>query len=248
MASVPIDPRIRERRIEVIREAGRRRLRITLVVASAIIVIGLAFLAIRSPLFDLDHVRVTGARRESAAAVQAAARVHRGDPLMFIDTGAVARRIEQLPWVEEAVVHRDFPGTLTITITDYVPTAYVRRSDGSAVLIASNGRAVALARTAPVVGVEIRVAGVPPTVGSLLAPPEAADVVRHLPDRLRLLVGAVDVGDTFALELRSGGQVRLGTLDHLRAKGVAALGVIDHLAGRPFTYVDVSAPHAPVSR
>ena len=248
MSSVPIDPRIRERRIEVIREAGRRRLRITLVVASAIIVAGLTFLAIRSPFFDLDHVRVTGAQRESAEDVQTAARLQLGDPLMFIDTGAVARRIEQLPWVERAVVHRDFPGTLTIAIIEYVPTSYVRRSDGSAVLIASNGRAVALARTAPAVGVEIRSEGLPPAVGSLLSPPEAADVMRHLPDRLRAQVSAIDVGDTFALELRGGGQVRLGTLDHLRAKGAAALGVIDHLAGQPFTYIDVSAPQAPVSR
>jgi cell division protein FtsQ len=248
MSSVPIDPRIRERRIEVIREAGRRRLRITLVVASAIIVIGLTFLAIRSPFFDLDHVRVTGVQRESAESVQAAARLHLGDPLMFIDTGRVARRIEQLPWVERAVVHRDFPGTLTIAITEYVPTSYVRRSDGSAVLIASNGRAVALARAAPAVGVEIRSAGLPPAVGSLVSPPEVADVMRHLPDRLRAQVSAIDAGDTFALELRSGGQVRLGTLDHLRSKGAAALGVIDHLAGQAFTYIDVSAPQAPVSR
>ena len=248
MASVPIDPRIRERRIEVIREAGRRRLRITLVVASVIIVVGLAFLAIHSPLLDLDHVRVTGTQQESATDVQTAARVHLGDPLLFVDTGAVARRVEQLPWVERAVVHRDFPGTLTIAITDYVPTAYVRRSDGSVVLIASNGRAVALARTAPAVGVEIRGERVAPKVGSLLSPPGAADVMRHLPHRLRALVGAIDVGDAFALDLRSGGQVRLGTLEHLPAKGAAALGVLDHLAGQAFTYIDVSAPQAPVSR
>jgi cell division protein FtsQ len=248
VASVPIDPRIRERRIEVIREAGRRRLRITLVVASAIIVVGVAFLTIHSPLLDLDHVRVTGAHRESSGAVQAAARLHLGDPLLFVDTGAVARRVEKLPWVERAVVHRDFPGTLTISITDYVPTAYVRRPDGRVVLIASNGRAIALAATTPAVAVEIRGERVAPSVGSLLSPSAAADVMRYLPGRLRALVSAIDVGDTFVLGLRTGGEVRLGTLDHLRAKGAAALGVLDHLAGQPFTYIDVSAPQAPVSR
>jgi len=247
VASVPIDPRIRERRIEVIREAGRRRLRITLVVASSIIVLGLAFLTIRSPLLDLDHVRVTGARQESVRDIEAAAKLQRGDPLLFIDTGAVARRIEQLPWVERAVVKRDFPGTLTIAITDYVPSSYVRRPDGRVVLIASNGRAVAISQNTPVVAIEIRGVREVPAVGSVLAPAAAADVIRHLPGRLRALVSAIDVGDSFALDLRSGGEVRLGSLDHLRAKGLAALGVIDHLAGAPFTYIDVSAPQAPVS-
>jgi cell division protein FtsQ len=248
VASVPIDPRIRERRIEVIREAGRRRLRITLVVASSIIVLGLGFLTLRSPLLDLDHVRVTGARQESVRDVEAAAKLQRGDPLLFIDTGAVARRVEQLPWVERAVVKRDFPGTLTIAITDYVPSSYVRRPDGRVVLIASNGRAVAISQNTPVVAIEIRGVREVPAVGSVLAPAAAADVTRHLPGRLRALVSAIDVGDSFALDLRSGGEVRLGTLDHLRAKGLAALGVIDHLAGAPFEYIDVSAPQAPVSR
>ena len=82
----------------------------------------------------------------------------------------------------------------------------------------------------------------------MLSPPELADVMRQLPARLRARVGAIDVGGVFALELRGGGQIRLGSLDHLRAKGVAALAVLDHLGASAFTYIDVSAPPAPVSR
>ena len=37
------------------------------------------------------------------------------DHLLFVDTGAIARRVEQLPWVEHATVRRDFPGTIVIT-------------------------------------------------------------------------------------------------------------------------------------
>lgn len=243
-----IDPRIRERRIEVIREAGRRRLRITLVAASAIVVIGLAYLAVHSPLLNVDHVRVTGARRESPSAVQAATGVRRGAPLLFVDAGAVARRVERLPWVERARVHRDFPGTLSVRITEYVPTVYVRAPDGRVALVASNGRVIALTRTVPAGAVEIRGERVVPAVGSLLSPPEAADLVRQLPPRLGALVRAIHVGDTFALGLRGGGEIRLGTLDHLRAKGIAAVAVLDRLGGATFSYIDVSAPKAPVSR
>ena len=81
-----------------------------------------------------------------------------------------------------------------------------------------------------------------------MSPPAVADVVAHLPARIAALVRAIDVGDVFALELSSGGQIRLGSLDNLGAKGIAALAVLEHLRGRPFTYIDVSAPQAPVSR
>jgi cell division protein FtsQ len=248
VAPVSIDPRIRERRIEVIREAGRRRLRITLFAASAIVVIGLAYLTVHSPLLNVDHVRIAGARRESPSAVQAVTGVRLGDPLLFVDTGAVARRVERLPWVKHVRVHRDLPGTLSITITEYVPTVYVRAPDGRVALVASNGRVIALGRTVPAGSVEIRGERVVPAVGSLLSPPDAADLVRQLPPRLGALVSAIDVGDVFALQLRGGGEVRLGTLDHLRAKGVAALAVLDRLGGAEFSYIDVSAPSAPVSR
>lgn len=246
---MPIDPRIRERRIEVIREAGRKRLRITLVVASAIVVVGLVFLAVHSPLLNVDHVRVAGARHESVSDIEAAARVHLGDPLLFVDTGAIARRIERLPWVDRARVRRDFPGTVRITVTEYVPTAYVRAPGGRAMLVASTGRVIAASKTIPEGGaVEIRGERAVPAVGSTISPPGAANLVHALPARLAADVSAVDVGNVFALELRSGGQVRLGTLGNLGAKGAAALAVLDHLDGAGFTYIDVSAPSAPVSR
>jgi cell division protein FtsQ len=245
---MPIDPRIRERRIEVIREAGRRRLRITLVVAITVLVIGVVFLVLHSPLLDVDHVRVTGEQRESAGEVEAAARVRLGDPLLFVDTGAIARRVERMPWVEKARVRRDLPGTITITVTDFVPTSYVRAPDGRLALIAADGRVIAMAKTAPAKSVEIRGERVAPPVGSLISPPAVANVGVHLPARLRAQVVAIDVTNGFALELRGGGEVRLGTLTRLTAKGDAALAVLDHLHGAAFTYIDVSAPSAPVSR
>ena len=245
---MPIDPRIRERRIEVIREAGRRRLRITLIVASAIVVIGLVYLALRSPLFDVDHIRVVGARRETASEVVAASGVHTGDALVFVNTGAVARRIEKMPWVAHASVHRELPGTLKITVTDYAPAAYLRTPDGKIALVASTGRVIAIVATAPASTVEIRGEKTVPPVGSFVSPPQVAGVMRLLPAALAARVQSIDIGTVFVLELRTGGQVRLGTLDDLGQKGVAALAVLNHLGATPFTYIDVSAPQAPVSR
>ena len=78
-------------------------------------------------MLDVDRVRVTGTQHVTVAQVLAASGVHVHDHLLFVDTGAAARRIEQMPWVERASVQRDLPGTLKITIDEYTPAAFVRR-------------------------------------------------------------------------------------------------------------------------
>jgi len=270
VARPPIDPRIRDRRIEVIREAGRRRLRVTLVIASAIVVVGLAYLTVRSPLLDVDHIQVTGSQRESASAIQDAAGVHTGDALLFVSTGAIAKRVERLPWVARARVTRDFPGTIAIAVTEFAPTEFVKVSPTKVALIASSGRVIAFAKSAPPGAVlAIGVKG-EPKVDNLLLPPAAADAIRMLPPRLARQVQAIDFGGASpALELpgraaksdvckpQDGGvvsnpQIRLGNFDSMRDKGNAALAVLDHQRGGsggavPFTYIDVSVPQSPVS-
>ncbi|HTD50285.1 MAG TPA: FtsQ-type POTRA domain-containing protein, partial [Acidimicrobiia bacterium] len=244
-----IDPRIRERRIEVLRAAGRRRLRVTLVIASVIVIAGLGYLAARSPLLAVDHIRVIGSQREPISKIMSAAAVRDGQPMLFIDTGAAARRIERLRWVAHARVHRAFPNTVNIEVTEYVPTAYVQMSGGKIALIASNGHVIALSRTVPPHAIAVLGVHAAPVVGSSLASPGSADVVSQLPPHLRTRVFAIDVGGSNAvIDLRSaapagtvcraapgsvGGfeQIRVGTLDSLRDKGVAALAVLNHLAG-----------------
>jgi cell division protein FtsQ len=260
----PIDPRIRDRRIEVIREAGRRRLRITLVVASTVVLFGVAYLAVHSPLLDVDHVRVTGTHRVTAAEVERVARVPNGAALMFLDTGAIARRVERLPWVAHASVHRDYPGTVSISVTEYAPTAYVRA--GKAVLlVAANDQVIAQVANAPRGAVEIVGEHAIPKVGTSLPQHGAADAIRRVPKQLATRVRAIDVGGPSAalvLDVAAGttdrcaqqpggvqgaAQVRFGTFADSRKKGLAALAVLDDLAGQPFTYVDASAWKSPVS-
>jgi cell division protein FtsQ len=265
VARPPIDPRIRDRRIEVIRAAGRRRLRITLVIASAIVVMGLAYLAVHSPLLDVDHIRVAGEQRESVAEIERAARVQTGDPLLFVNTGAIAKRIERLPWVEHASVRRDFPGTVAIAITENAPTTFVRVSRTQVALIAATGRVVSYAPSAPPGAVEVFGVKAKPAVDSLVSPAAVANVMGWLPKRLASKIQAIDLGGSSpALELpgraakngacktqvggvQSNPQIRLGSLDDLRDKGNAALAVLDHLGATPFTYIDVSVPQSPVS-
>lgn len=244
---VRINPRIRERRIEVIRQAGRRRLRVLLVVSIVLSTAGLAFLAVTSPMLDVDRITVTGAQHVTAAQVRAASGVRMHDHLLFVDLGKATRRLEQLPWVRTATVRRDLPGTLRISVSEYTPVAYVR-VPGGVVLLAANGHAIDRAKTPPAHTVEIRGVRRPPAAGELLAPPDAAGVVAQLPTALAQRVGAVDVsGDGIALDVVGNGEIRLGDSSDLAAKGASALAVLGHIGAAHYSYIDVSTPDRPSS-
>jgi cell division protein FtsQ len=244
-----IDPRIRERLIEVQREAGRRRLRILLVASSVLCAAGVAYLVVMSPILDVDKVTVTGEHHVKPAQIRAAAGVHRGAHLLLVDTRAVAHRIERIPWVRAAKVDRDLPGTLRITVTEYAPVAYVRVT-GGVMLIAANGHVIARAIDAPAGAVEIRGVRHVPAAGATLAPSDAANVVPRLPRALAQQVDAVDVsGSGIALELHGGGEIRLGNSSDLAAKAASAQAVLDHLAATNshYSYIDVSTPDRVIS-
>jgi cell division protein FtsQ len=242
-----IDPRIRERLIEVQREAGRRRLRILLIVSCVLSAAGIAYLVVMSPILNVDKVAITGEHHVNPMQVRSAAGVHRGDHLLLLDTGAIARRVERIPWIRAAKVERDLPGTLRITVTEYTPVAYVRVA-GALMLIAGNGRVIARASGAPARAVEIRGIRRAPAAGDTVSPPDAAGIVQHLPAALAQQVVAVDVsGGGLALEMRAGGEIRLGNSSDLAAKAASAQAVLDHLAGTPYSYIDVSTPDRVIS-
>jgi cell division protein FtsQ len=223
-------------------------LRVLLLMLGTLLAFGLAVLAVQSPLLDVDRITVAGTHRLTPAEIRTASGVEHRDAMFFVNTGAVTRRLERLPWVQRAVVRRTFPGTLRISVTEYQPSTYVHSGNQFA-LIAPNGRVIAL-ENAPSAGtVEIRGVRKAPAVGELLSPPDAARVVQQLPSALAQQVRAVDVGGVgIALDLASGGAIRLGNTRELAAKAQAALAVLASNGAAPFTYIDVSTPATPTLR
>ena len=70
-----------------------------------------------STLLVVRLVRVSGTGKAiSVGQVLAAAMVPRGQPLIRVDTGAIAHRVAQLRQVQSAQVSKDWPATLVITV------------------------------------------------------------------------------------------------------------------------------------
>jgi cell division protein FtsQ len=248
----PVDPRIEDRRAHVAREVGRRRRRALVVVFVALAIPTGAYLAVRSPLLDVDHIDARSTRHVTAAEITAALGVRAKEPLAFVRPGTVARRLEEkIPWVARARVERRWPGTLRVRVTDRRAVAAVRGDNGAWALVSADGRVLERRVSAPAGLFQVTGARAVGGPGTRIAPAAAARVALDLPPALRLRAIGLELGRTGAvlrLAPGAGPEIRLGSLADLAAKAVAALAVIDRLPPEELaalTYLDVRAPSAP---
>lgn len=209
--TAPIDPRIRARRIEVQRSAGRRRLQ-RLADLGAIGTVGLAFAAaLWSPLLDVDEIAVHGADHTTPALVTAATGISPGDQLVGVDLRAAGKAVAALPWVERATLHRQLDGTVTVDVVERTAVALVGTGAG-AQLVDRRGRVLGPADVAEA-GPMIQLAGVDVAARPGQHLPAAADAALALAERVAAVapgaVATLDV-ETLTGTLAQGGAVRFG--------------------------------------
>lgn len=248
---VAVDPRMRSRRIGVLRDAGRRRLkRVVLVLSVAALLVALA-VATRTPLLDVDRVTVTGTERTREDDVVRLAAVERGTPLVSVDPGAVARRVEELPWVASARVRRSWPSTVKIQVTERIAVAVVQVTGERAAVVDADGWVVSIesrsadAPTDPagplvLTGIDERVAEGERLDDEARA---ALAVASALAERMPGAVSAVSTD--LDAELVNGGSIRFGSVEHLDAKVTAARTVLDDVDTTCLELLDVRVPGSP---
>lgn len=250
-ASVAVDPRMRSRRIEVRRDAGRRRLkRATLVLAVLAVAVGVV-VATRTPLLDVDRVTVSGAERTEVDAVVEASGVELGEPLVSVSADAVARRVERLPWVATARVERSWPSTVKVHVSERVPVATVQVTDDHAALVDAEGQVLAIeARAAddaddteaPLVltGIDGRIAEGERLDGDAR---EALAVAAAVAERLPGVVASVST--EVDAELVAGGTIRFGDAADIDDKVTAVKTVLDDVDLACLDVLDVRVPGSP---
>lgn len=245
----PIDPRMRRRRIEVLRQEGRRRLKIIVATGCISALAAAGWASLRSPLLDVDRIDVVGARATPQADVVAASGVLLGVPLIDLDEAAARRGVVDLPWVRTASITRGWPSTVTITVVERAAVAAAPAADSRWALVDSDGQVVAWTnspRGLPALS-GIDPAGPP---GSALGARAAGPlrVAIAVPDELRSRLEAVVAGDGGAVELKlqQGGTVRLGTPDQLAEKFRSALSVLAQVDTQGLSTLDVRIPQSPV--
>ncbi|RJK96820.1 cell division protein FtsQ/DivIB [Vallicoccus soli] len=197
-----------------------------------------------STLLGVDRVTVTGATSVPVAQVLDRVGVRVGTPLATVDTGAVAARVAGIRRVEAVEVHRRWPGTLAVVLTERVPLAVeqVRGRQGGWAVVDREGVALERADEPP--------AGLPVvgTEGERAAEARrtALAVLDGLPaPLLRQVRSAAATGpDDVTLELTGDRTAVWGSADRGERKAVV-LGALLKVEAEVY---DVSAPDAPTTR
>jgi cell division protein FtsQ len=221
-----MDPRVRERRIAVKRERGRRRLIIVGSIAGVVVLLVAALAVLSSSLFAVERVDVQGATYSQDRypdEFQAVVDGLLGEPVLLVDTMSAERDLEQIPWIERAFVTTDFPNRVLIDVRERLPVAALVGSDERFRVIDRDGRVLDVLDGRP--RDYMLITGPAPDVepGELAGEPFAlaAQLVSALPAEIRALTESVSVDATtgdFGLAFTGGIDVRLGTFDRIDSK------------------------------
>jgi cell division protein FtsQ len=243
-----MDPRIRERRAEVARSQGRRRFMVVLACLTLAAMSTVALTVVRSPLFEVRHVDVSGALHTPRSSILAVTGLAAHPTMAGVDTESLARRIEGLPWVARAEVEKSWPSTVEVVVEERTPVAQVAEPKGRWALLDAAGRVLEVSHGERGDLPALLGDGTPGRPGSRLAGsgPGALAVAAALPSSLRGDVSSVEeVSGEVDMTLRSGVEVRLGPPSDLAAKFEATLTVIERASTNGVAVIDVRAPEDP---
>jgi cell division protein FtsQ len=211
---------------------------------AAALVAGVAWALLGSSFLVVRSVQTTGSALPRAQILRAAG-IRLGTPLIRVNTGAIARRVEALTRVQAARVTRSWPSTIVIWTRQRTATFAVPEHPGY-LLMDSYGVVLGRAARAPAWLVVLQ----SPTVRAGQAPPDpavlaAGTVVRNLPRWLRSQVSAVRAGGTsdVILILRGGASVLWGAPRRTAAKA-AEIAILLRTNARSY---DVSDPRVAVT-
>jgi cell division protein FtsQ len=243
-----IDPRLRARRSAVRRDEGRRRLRrlTGLGVAAAVTVLCVG--VTRSPVLDVDRVRVTGAMHTPVDAVQRATGIKRHAPMTDVDLDRARAGVLALPWVRSVSIARSWPASVHVVISERTAVAVVTAGSAGFALVDGDGRVLELSAEPPPGYVLLANVPAPGPPGSTVdaSASDALTVARALPASLSPKVSTVVAeSDGVMLRLVAGGVIRLGPATDLGPKLRAADTVLNEVDTKAVCSIDVRVASAP---
>ncbi len=227
--------------------------------------IALAIGVLASGAVDVDRIEFTGLHRVSFDEAIDAVGIHSGDAMPLIDTSEAEASLRKLPWIENARVRRQWPGTVDIEITERRAIALALQAPQRWVLVDTDGRVLTEALADPPQVPRLSGIRAAPAMGGFLSGDGDAmlEAVEALTPARGLVIESVwrdQRGDLRArlrvLAPRAQLEVILGDDSAIVAKAAAVATVVGQLAdaaqagaeSADIRELDVSVPRLPVLR
>jgi cell division protein FtsQ len=233
LARPEVEPRLRARRIQVRREAGRKRLRWVVVGVVVLLLLAGAGVVLDSPIFSINDVEVTGATYTNRARLQGVIDDLDGSTLMGADLHKAEATLAADPWVKRVRVTRRPLRGVRIEIVERTPAATYMGKDQRWRVLDPTGRVLAVLSppgSKPVDPLELKLAKAGPDLAASADAPSnlaaAADLVPRLPDTLRNQTCSMTVADSGGLKLnlcKGNYVIDLGQPEQLRDKLITVL-------------------------
>lgn len=223
----------------------RKRRRPWLIAGAAVLAVALfVVVGVFTPLMSVREIRVEGAERVDAAAVQEALAPLSGRPLALVNQSEVHQALVPFPLIQRYSVETIPPHTLVVRVEERVPVLALPSDAGVDVV---DPAGVTLEQH------EARPEGIP------LAEGPAADrtskgfqavalVLRDMPPELRaqFVAATASTGQDVKLTLQSGIEVVWGEPTETPRKAVVLAAMLQALGDRPVSLIDVSSSEAPI--
>ncbi len=207
----------------------------------------------RSSAFGVKNVEVTGAGHLSAKQVVALAKVPSDATLLRLPSGDIRTRLLSDPWIADATVHRVFPSTVRIDVTERRAAAVVE-ADKALWLVDSSGFVIAK-QTKEATGdvTLIRDAvGVKPKIGAVSSSQTLANalaILGGISPQLRGMIRAISAPsvDETALMSKDGVEILVGPAEELGKKDYLIRQILAQQRGK-VVFIDVRTTSRPVYR
>lgn len=240
-----VEPRLVERRRRVVEERRRRTRRRVIAAVCAVAVVAAVVATLRSPLTDVDRIRVTGAERLSDETLRSASGIGIGDQMVAVDLAVARDGLRDLPMVAGARVVREWPSTVHVDVVEEVPVVLVRSGEVERV-VSRSGRVLPDGLDEMGDLPLLEVGGVELIEGETV--PEgtraAVAVFTRIPDELRTSLGSasLDGSGDLTFHLPQDASLLFGPVEDVPAKLAATHAFLTRVIQDCLDVVDVRQP------
>ena len=247
----------RKERDEISRKRYRSFVtRIVLVVCAILIVIFGAIFFYRSDFFTVENVQVEGVSHLTSEEITQLAAVPKDTTLLRVDTFSITSRLKEHAWIQDVAVNRNFPDTITISITERKPAACVKINSDS-IWVISTDCAWLSAATQQDWDSNRKIIDVTPSITSPSSGCECTDegvknaikIFDELPQDFASEIDTVSAESTIKtqLNLKSGVVVAFGAAENIDQKVAVINELLEKHAGK-ISYINVRTPSRPTYR